>query len=138
MPNVHLAPAEIRALLRLLTETSTRDGALITATTKLGEALDNARTRRENRQLDQHTAATLRRNREIEQRNAELYDGWHDREGEQPGYENGQPVYYTTKLDNAGRLTTTSRPRDPEHCHKGHNKRLTRCQCDQERWPEAK
>lgn len=132
MPNVYLAPAELRAILRELTQLSTRNATVNTAIDKLYEALDAARQRRENRQLEAHTRTRLR-NEAIEAHNRELYEGWHDLNDEQPGYENGKPVWYTAKLDSAGNLTTTSRPRDtdePTHCRNGHNKHLTRCQCD--------
>lgn len=125
MPNVHPAPAEIRALLRLLTETSTRDGALITATTKLGEALDNARTRRETRELDELTATNLRRNKAIEERNTELYEGWNDIDGameERMQQPRAEADAYEEQREHE---------LNP-HCRNGHNKRLTRCHCDEE------
>lgn len=66
MPNVHLAPAEIRAILDALTEISTRNPTADIAAAKLREALQLAQTKQ--------------RNKEIESRNAELYEAWNDTE----------------------------------------------------------
>lgn len=105
MPKLYLAPAEIRAVLDLITQADTRDSRLLTAADKLHEALDDARTRRENRQLKQHIAASLRQDAAHE-----LYAGWHDIDLDQP---DNHPEADTSRL-----------------CKNGHNKHFTRCTCD--------
>src|SRR4029453_7162421 len=90
MPKLFLAPAELRAILGALTEAPSRSPSVETAITKIREALDLAtrqhdreelaRTRRENRELEAHMAATLRRQQEERDRNAELYEAWNDLE----------------------------------------------------------